>query len=221
VAGRGLGRVETGERQEGGREVDRGGEGIGAHAGPQVGVGDDEGDVEVLVVDQAALLPQAVAGHLAVVGGEDHDGVACLAGGVEGVQHVLDAAVDVAQGIEVEVQTVVPVLVGGHRPEHGVGHALVLGDRRGGAGEVVVEAGGEVEVPAAPVDRNVGGGLHPHRMGQHRRQLHLRPAAVVEAHDVVRVDEVDRHEPRLLRRDDRSAVAQPVHGLPGDLLSLS
>jgi hypothetical protein len=64
-----VGRVDAGQVQDRRRQVDRRAQRGAAAAAVDVRVADDQRDVEVLVVDQVALLPQAVgAGQLAVGG---------------------------------------------------------------------------------------------------------------------------------------------------------
>ena len=177
----------------------------------------DEGHVEVLVVDQVALLAQTVGpGHLPVVGREDHDRPVRLARGLQGVEHEVDAAVHVAGAVEVEVQPREPRLLVRHRSEHRLHRRRVLPDGRGGAGEVVVDRRREVQVPAPRVQGHVGGGTHDHGLGQVRRRLHDPTAAVVVAHDVVRVHEVHGQEPGLVAVDRRGPVPQPADRLAGD-----
>ena len=53
-------------------------------------------------------------------------------------------------------------------------------------------------------------------MGQRGGQLHLGPPAIVEAHDVVGVDEVHRHEPGLISSHRGCAIAKPADRLAGD-----
>ena len=96
--------LDARELEDGGCEVHGRAQCIGAGAAGDVGVDDDQGDVEVLVVDEVALLVQPVAaGHIPVVGGEHDDRVVGLSGGSQRVQDECHAAVDVADAVEVEV----------------------------------------------------------------------------------------------------------------------
>ncbi len=75
----GTGRVESGELQDRGDQIDCRCHRVGGRPADEVRVTDDERYVEVLVVDEVGLLAQPVrAGHLAVICGEDHDRVVSL-----------------------------------------------------------------------------------------------------------------------------------------------
>ena len=110
--------VEAGDVQQRRRQVDRRGECLGRTAAGQVGVTDRQRHVEVLVVDEVALLTKPCAPATTVIGGEDHHCPVRLPAGLQRIEHQVDAAVHVAHAVEVEADPAPPRVLIRHRAEH-------------------------------------------------------------------------------------------------------
>lgn len=133
-----------------------------------------------------------------MVGRKEDDRIVELARRDEGIEHRLHVPVDVADAVEVIILVAKPDRL------VGVAHPAIKGPRAGvdrGVGArlarqiVGMKTARQREVPIAAIDRIA-------RRGEQRRNK-VRPrarrlplAARIIKHDVVRIDEIDRHEPR-------------------------
>ena len=183
-----------------------------------------------LVVDERPLGPQPVgAAHVAVVGGEDDDGVVPLARGLEGPEHGAQAAI----GQLVEVDVVVEMAEPGRLvPRVDVAPQTVLlvptplsmGLRLGV--QVIVEVGRELVdhlgIGLGEDGQGVvvlpGGRLEHLTDGGHVVGMAFPIAGLVhrKPHDVVRVDQGHGQEPGLGGTCRRGVLLQPVGRVGGD-----
>jgi hypothetical protein len=182
-----------------------------------VGVCDHERDVEVLAVDEAALLARAVcAAELAVVGGVDDDRAIELARGRERVEHRAHVRVDVALTVHVVLEVGAPEIVArGRDLAEGVRvDALELRVRSGAAREALHERRGQRDRVAIGIDTRARHGQQRHAgLRALRAAVEPERAVGVDEHDVVRVHEVDREEPRSI--EGGRALAEPACGRGG------
>ena len=180
---------------------------------------DHQRNVVLFLVGAVALAPHLVmAAELAVVGVEDDDGVPVHLVVFERLQHMHDLLVAVADAVEVIVAQHMPaaVLV---RPlaDHHVLDRLIDRMRLRAPGRVERLAAARRQrniVPARLIEIVFG-----RRKDRDRGVLALHDLTGkvrVDVHDVVRIDEIDRHEPRLALRPQRLAVAaQPARDAVG------
>ena len=166
-------------------EVDVGDHRVGdARLREELWVGVDERHPQRLLVEVEVLLPEAVReAHVAVVSGLDDERAVQEVLGLECVEHLHQVVVGRLDEVAVEVQVGAHLLLLDDRPATDLEHPLELELGVGLGREVLVPGQGRLDVAQQPRGAVAGG---------------IEGARVEE--DVVRVDERDDEEERLLLR---------------------